>query len=136
VKNRHYRSVLAVITLLAGAALASPGCDAAADTCPGVAGKLCDKACACGSKCSFIVGGTPVVTQSKFLCVPEYTGQCTNQTGIDFAACSDALDNAQCNKELEALQLPTECTSMATTTDGGLGGGSASSSASGGGAGN
>jgi hypothetical protein len=133
VKNRHYRAVLGLITLLAGVVAASPGCDAG-DSCPGVAGKLCDKACACGGKCAYSIAGTaPIETQSKFLCVPQYTGQCGNQAGVDFAACSAALDTAECDMELQALVVPAQCVS--TGGEGGHGGGAASASSSASGAG-
>lgn len=128
VKNRHYRAGLFLITLLGGLFVAAPGCDTG-DTCPGVAGKLCDKACACGSTCSFTVAGSAVATQSKFLCVPEYTAQCGNQAGVDFAACSIALDTATCD-EAGSLVLPSACTSVSGDGGAGEGGGGGASSSS------
>src|SRR5262245_24651442 len=117
--NRRYGTVLALLAFLGGALLASPGCGGEGGTCPDIASKICDKACSsCGEKCAFSVAGSAVNTGTKILCVPAYTSQCANQTGIDYMACSAALDTAQCD-ESGAVKIPTECTSAPSDAGGG-----------------
>jgi uncharacterized membrane protein YgcG len=123
VTNHRFAKGLAVIALLGGALLASPGCTA----CPDIASKICEKACACGSDCVVGAGSTGLKTGSKAACVTAYSSQCLNQTGIDYNACSTALDTAECD-DAGAVVLPTACTSAASD-----GGDSSSSSSSGGG---
>jgi hypothetical protein len=123
VNNRRFTTGLSVIALLGGAVLASPGCK----TCPDIASKICEKACGCGSDCVVGAGSTGLKTGSKAACVTAYTSQCLNQTGIDFEACSTALDTAECD-ESGAVVIPTACTIDSSIRDGG--GGSSSSSSS------
>jgi len=127
-KNRRYGTALALVAFLGGAMLASPGCSA----CPDVASKICDKACACGSDCIVGAGSTGFKAGSKAACVTAYSAQCFNQLGIDFNACSTALDTAQCD-EKGAVVIPTECTSPpGGSSDGGTDGSIDSPSSSGG----
>jgi hypothetical protein len=120
----------------------APGCGA--DTCQGASSKICDKACACGGACD--VQG--VKFASSAACSAALTVQCNpTKHDIDWAACSTALDTAQCQggspdggtsgdtdggtdggaASMGVLLLPKQC-SAAPGADGGVGGSSSASS--------
>lgn len=148
-KNLSSRAALMLIAVLALPALAAsaPGCGA--DSCQGASSKICDKACACGGDCD--VQG--IKFKSSAACSAALTVQCNpTQHDVDWAACSTALDTAQCQggsvsgddggtsdpdagadggaPSMGVLMLPKEC-SAAAGADGGAGGsGSASSTSS------
>lgn len=88
-KIRLYLLLLPAI--IAALVLAAPACSSG--SCQGASSKMCDKACACGSDC--IVNG--VKFSSSAACSLALGAQCDpTKHDVDWAACSAALDTAQC----------------------------------------
>ena len=112
-KNRFYGAGLLMIAVLASVVIMAPGCGE--DSCGGASSKICEKACACGDKCT--VGA--VDFDSKAGCTVALSTSCNpTKPSFDYAACSAALDTAECVDG--KLQIPKECSKeSATDEDGG-----------------
>ncbi len=129
--NRLYLLFPAALAIIVPALFAGPGCGS--DSCQGARGKICEKACACGGKCT--VAG--IDWKSETACTFSFGAQCDpTQHDTDWAACSKALDTAKCSDGNipdggmvedggmeRTLVLPEECSSaVAPPVDGGTGG--------------
>ena len=125
----------ALIAIVASMCFSAPGCGS--DSCQGARSKLCEKACACGSDCA--VSG--IKFGSKTSCSFSFGAQCdpTNHD-VDWAACSLALDTAQCSGGNDpdggteggiesVLLIPEECSGPVGAGGSGAGGSGSSSSA-------
>jgi hypothetical protein len=90
--RKFYLLCPALIAIVTSIGFAAPGCGS--DSCQGARSKICEKACACGSDCS--ING--IKFGSKTSCSFSFGAQCdpTNHD-VDWAACSLALDTAQCS---------------------------------------
>ena len=140
--KRLYLLCPAFLAIITAALVASPGCGS--DTCQGARAKICEKACACSSKCT--VSG--IDFDSKVGCSSALGVQCDpTKHNIDWAACSKALDTAMCSGGpipdggpmdedggiASVLIVPDECNDTSGLGGGsptGSGGGSASSATS------
>src|SRR5690349_11286001 len=133
--RKFYLLCPALIAIVVSIGFASPGCGS--DTCGGARSKICEKACACGSDCS--VSG--IKFSSKTSCSLSFGAQCDpTKHDVDWAACSLALDTAQCSGGdgsdggtdsgiQSVLLIPEECSGAVGAGGSGAGGSGSTSSA-------
>ncbi|MFO0759006.1 MAG: hypothetical protein U0359_21110 [Byssovorax sp.] len=75
--------------------------------CDQMAKKICEGACACGSKCEFASHGVGVGFKSASSCEVAVSSACTKDPPKTLDKCLVALDSAACMSE--ALRVPAEC---------------------------